>query len=279
MTAATSREAMAMSWLDRAIREATLSSLSGELVDPIHFCKTNGIEDLHRFVLSHPDADHMAGLRRILSGELPALNFWDIPHSRVHSGRGDFKTDAAYDDWRWYEALRGGKLQTQPKVLNPVRGDANQYWIDDDIEILSPTGALVEACDDGEDWNNGSYVLKIHHGPSSVLLPGDIESKAWNDMISAGVDLSADVLVASHHGRSSGYSEDAMQAIAPAVVIISTAKLDPGVDAEDDYRSWTPNVYSTREDGTIWVRMYDNGCFEIQNQDRVLASFSRETSA
>ncbi|MHB1834896.1 MAG: hypothetical protein ACYCXW_08015 [Solirubrobacteraceae bacterium] len=85
-------------------------------------------------------------------------------------------------------------------------------------------------------------------------------------------------LVASHHGRKSGYSEDAMRAIEAAVVIISTAKLDPGIDAEDDYRRWTPNIYSTREDGTIWVRMYDGGRFEIHNRDRVLASFSRETS-
>jgi hypothetical protein len=42
-----------------------------------------------------------AGLRRILSGELPTTNFWDIPHERVHSDRDEFRTDAAYDDWRW----------------------------------------------------------------------------------------------------------------------------------------------------------------------------------
>jgi len=50
-----------------------------------------------------------------------------------------------------------------------------------------------------------------------------------------------------------------MALINPAVVIISTDKLDPSVDAEDDYKTWTEHVYSTREHGTIWVRMYDDG--------------------
>ena len=77
-----------------------------------------------------------------------------------------------------------------------MRGEANHYWIDDDIEILSPTAALVADCDKTDVYNDASYVLRVSHGPSSVLLPGDVESKGWNDMIDAGMDLSADVLVA-----------------------------------------------------------------------------------
>lgn len=50
-----------------------------------------------------------------------------------------------------------------------------------------------------------------------------------------------------------------MAQINPTVVIISTDKLDPDHDAEDEYREWTEHVFSTREHGTIWVRMRDDG--------------------
>ena len=113
---------------------------------------------------------------------------------------------------------------TWPKVLNPLRGARHRYWMENDIEILSPTKQLVDDCDNLADpkYNDASYVLRANYGGSKVLIPGDVESKGWNDMLDSGLDVNADILVASHHGRQSGYSERAMQAIQPAVVIIST---------------------------------------------------------
>ena len=160
-----------------------------------------------------------------------------------------------------------------------MRGERNRYWIDDEIEILSPTPALVADCDSADVYNNASYVLRVNHRLSSVLLPGDAEEKAWNDIIDAGVDLAADVLVASHHGRKNGYSDDAMAEIQPAVVIISTDKLDPAHDAESLYRKWTKYVYSTRRNGTLWVRMYDDGSFEIHSHTGMLERFVRKSAA
>lgn len=273
------REAAAMSSIDRMLREAALQKIQAKLADPIKWCKANGITELWRFILSHPDADHMAGIRRVLRRELPTENFWDLPHHRKRTKRDEFQTDAAFEDWKTYQQLRDETLPNAPKLLNPLRGGANHYWIDDDIEILSPTAALVADCDKADQYNNASYVLRVSHGPSSVLLPGDVEDKAWNDMLAAGLDLSADVLVASHHGRKSGYSEKAMEAINPSVVVISTDKLDPAHDAEDDYRRWTKHVYSTRELGTLWVRMSDDGGFQILSHDGEVVGFVRSTSA
>src|ERR1039458_1001476 len=94
------REAAGMSVAARFLQEAAINSLKSKLVDPIAWCKRYGITQLWRFILTHPDADHMAGLRRILSGELRADNFWDILHSRIKIGRSDFKNDSEYADWQ-----------------------------------------------------------------------------------------------------------------------------------------------------------------------------------
>lgn len=273
------RESAALSALQRIALSESLKSLAARLVDPIEFCHANGITELWRFILTHPDADHMSGIRRLLvGGELPVSYFWDIPHNRVRTKRNEFQTDAAYQDWLAYQALRDRKLEW-PKRIQPLRGAREHYWVDDDIEILSPTLELVEDCDDADVYNNGCYVLRVSHGPTTMLLPADVEEKGWNDMIDSGLDLSTDVLVASHHGRKSGYSDKAMALINPAVVIISTDKLDPGIDAEDDYKKWTEHVYSTREHGTIWVRMYDDGSFEVHCHDGQLARFVRRHAA
>jgi len=64
----------------------------------------------------------MSGIRRLLvGGELPVSYFWDIPHNRVRTKRGEFQTDAAYQDWFAYQALPDGKLEW-PKRIEPLRG-------------------------------------------------------------------------------------------------------------------------------------------------------------
>jgi hypothetical protein len=63
--------------------------------------------------------------------------------------------------------------------------------------------------------------------------------------------------------------------INPSVVIISTDKLDPAQDAEAEYRRWTEHVYSTRREGTLWVRMHDHGGFEVYSRAGKLTGFVR----
>jgi competence protein ComEC len=63
------------------------------------------------------------------------------------------------------------------------------------------------------------------HAGRSILIPGDIEEPGWRRLLERSVDLRADVLVASHHGRRSGYLEAALQAISPTFVVVSTGPL------------------------------------------------------
>jgi beta-lactamase superfamily II metal-dependent hydrolase len=235
------------------------------LTDPIDWFRAKFGTDLFRFILSHPDGDHMAGLRRILRGELSVQNFWDLPHNR-HRDDDDFRNEEARNDWLYYTAFRLGldiDGLTWPKRISPLRGDQLDFWSQDHFEILSPTPQLVQEADAADSYNDASYVLRFRHTTSTVLVASDVEAKGWNDMIAAGVDLRANVLIASHHGRKSGFSEAAMQEIRPNAVIVSTAKLDAKDDAVPDYKRYTPHVYSTRIDGDTTIRMWDDGDLDI----------------
>jgi competence protein ComEC len=246
------------------------------LTDPIAWCAANVGTSLFRFILSHPDADHMAGLRRLLLKlDIETTNFWDLPHSRTRK-EDDCRTEQAWHDWALYEAFREGLAVDEiswPKRISPLRGNTNDFWTGDRIEILSPTPELVAAADEADEYNDASYVLRITHASSRVLLAGDVEETAWQDMIDAGLTLRANVLVASHHGRNSGFSEAAMELIRPEVVLISTAKLPPEHDALQDYERLAGNVFSTRLDGNIRVTMYDTGQVVVVDEDgRTLVS-------
>jgi beta-lactamase superfamily II metal-dependent hydrolase len=234
------------------------------LTDPILWFENRFGRKLFRFILSHPDADHMAGLRHVLS-RWDVTNFWDIPHNRTRNDE-DFRNDEARADWLFYLGVRHHyeiNGISWPKRITPLRGDTGAYWSDDAIEIFSPTSALVEKADQRNVYNDASYVLRFSHATTRVLLASDVEEPAWQDMIDAGLDLRANVLVASHHGRRSGFSEEAIKLIRPEITIVSTAKLDPKDDAINDYKRYSKSVFSTRTEGDLQVRMWDDGDVDI----------------
>lgn len=245
-----------------------------DLTDPIDWVLNVYGEDVFRFVLSHPDADHMAGLRRILlDKDLNVQNFWDLAHTRSRT-EADCRTKSEWVDWLAYDGLRHRTQldnHTWPKRLTPLRNDQRDYWRQDDIEILSPDQYLVDEGCRTDSYNDASFVLRFGHGPtSSVLLASDVEEPAWNDMIAEGINLRANVLVASHHGRRSGFSKEALEAIRPEVVVVSTGKLPPEHDALPMYKQRCDHVFSTRTHGDLLVRMGDGGRISVYAEDGTL---------
>ena len=69
-----------------------------ELTDPIEFVKrTYPNERLWRFILTHPDLDHMRGLKALYQN-IGFNNFWDTDHTKT---KPDFRGDADRDDWNF----------------------------------------------------------------------------------------------------------------------------------------------------------------------------------
>ena len=76
---------------------------ASELTDPIEFLqKTYPGRSLFRFILTHPDLDHMRGLKR-LHDTVGFANFWDTRHTKPDP---DFRSDADREDWEFYRSLR-----------------------------------------------------------------------------------------------------------------------------------------------------------------------------
>ena len=253
-----------------------LGSLSGyaevaarekrELTDPIEFMKKQYPgRRLWRLVLTHPDLDHMRGMKQ-LREHVGFDNFWDTSHTKPTPS---FASDADREDWNYYQSLRAGS--TSISVHNFTRGDslyafgkeADGRPGGDNIEILSPTPELIGACNTAEKSNDISLVLRVHHAGRSVLLPGDSEELAWDSMVDFyGARLKSDFLKASHHGRDTGYHQNALKLIAPWLTVVSVG-VKPDTDATNKYRQQTgKRVPSTRYHGNIEIRIADDGSWQ-----------------
>jgi competence protein ComEC len=241
------------------IEEAARQKMARELVDPIAFFKqTFPNRSLHRFILTHPDFDHFRGLKRLFEN-VNVINFWDTANTRACAS---FKTDADREDWAFYQALRAGKVEGVT-LLKPRPGSS--AWAygpmedGDDIEILSPSADLLKSANDAQDWNELSLVVRVNYAGRSVLLPGDAEGWAWEELVATyGEALRSTVLKASHHGRLSGFHLEAVQTIAPLVTVASVGR-KPQTDAHAHYCRQCSNVWSTRYYGTLCLTVSPNG--------------------
>jgi beta-lactamase superfamily II metal-dependent hydrolase len=241
------------------------------LVDPAeYYARHFRGRGIFRYIQTHPDMDHMTGLHRFFwQDRVPLANFWDVRHGKTMT-KGELD-DSPYNwaDWRTYERLRQGiGPDDKHKVLHNLRGATGNLWTEDDIEILSPTQDLIDDCDNDGEYNDCSYVLKLSHAGRTIILPGDAGDAAWESILAKpGPDeILCDILKASHHGRESGYHEEAIDAMAPEVVICSVGK-KPNTDASDEYQSHGATVLSTRYHGTIVVTIEDDGDIEIVNHE------------
>ncbi len=239
-----------------------LEKAKTELTDPIAFMRRHYPgQTLWRFVLTHPDLDHMRGIKRLYE-TIGFHNFWDTTHTKKIS---EFRSDDDKEDWEFYQQLRNGAFGSYARLY--TRGNQAYAFARDEygnpggdcIEILSPTPDLVRSCNAAQKSNDLSLVLRLWHAGKSILLPGDAEDEAWKTMVDYyGVHLKSDFLKASHHGRDSGYHLAAVQRITPCLTFVSVGR-KPDTDASSKYRQQCGRVASTRYHGNIRLEIYDDG--------------------
>ncbi len=189
--------------------------------------------------------------------------------------------------WETYAAWRR-MSEPVPQRLALLRGAESHYYGPqyDRIEILSPTATRVADCNAAGDWNDASYVLRVWHGNRSIMLPGDAGQSVWDelaDLENLGMlSLKTDVLVASHHGRRSGYPGNGVLArIAPKAVIVSTDKIPRQHSAIPWYAQYVgaDNWFSTRWHGNLRIRFNDAEQIEVSNETSVLATYGTSAAA
>jgi beta-lactamase superfamily II metal-dependent hydrolase len=234
-----------------------------ELTNPVEYLKREYPgQTIFRYIQTHPDLDHMRGLSALHNEGVEITNFWDVKHTKVLDPEETSEEDMS--EWSEYQRLRKGDTCT---VLYPQRGSKGVYYNQNPagvnggngIQILSPTPELLKDFDQDGMRNELSYVLQYRFANRTVIFGGDAEQAAWQSMFDFyGTKLKCDVLKASHHGRDSGFHQEAVKAMSPTYTIVSVGK-KPETDATNKYRTYSGSVWSTRWYGNMTLSIADDG--------------------
>ena len=154
---------------------------------------SQGINHIDQLVVSHSDMDHSGGLDGLLEKvSVKSLVAGEVEFIPGHLAGRDCHTTKP---WRW----------------NEIHFQFLSYPI-------SPTAKS----------NNKSCVLLITYFDQQILLPGDIELQAENQLLAhAQFPTNIDLLLAAHHGSRTSSGARFIQRTTPAMVVYSAGYRSP----------------------------------------------------
>jgi competence protein ComEC len=257
---------------DMALAEQKLKAAKDRLTSPIDYLKAHFAgRPIFRYIQTHPDMDHMAGLHRLIEEQIEIVNFWDTKHcitkdeSKLKSGPANNKD---IRDWHAYQRLRGGSVAGLT-VLSLARGASADFYAQDGINIWTPVDHK-HAQNPNAEPNALSYVLCMMIGDCRVVLGGDADIAQWEEMhaVCNGQFPKVHLLKASHHGRKSGYHMASVRSMNPDVTILSVGELKAKDDANASYETYSvKGCYSTLDHGDIVARCFSNGVIWLRERD------------
>ncbi len=195
----------------------------GKLV-VIPYLRSKGISNVDTLLVSHEDIDHRGGAKYIHD---------NIPVTEV--------------------------ISSDPSVLenakvNACEGSKKWQWDNVDFEILSPPAVYPQ------NDNNRSCVLKVSNGYHSLMLTGDIQKLAENDMLDNYLEtnpekLKTEVITVPHHGSKTSSTVEFIEAVSPKIGLITAGYRSrfghPKPEVKKRYESRGVTLMNTAHHGAI----------------------------
>lgn len=185
---------------------------------------------------THPDADHLGGLQRIVE----RFDVGSIIDSGVNHDSN------IYQSW-------AQMLDDDDRVTIAEAGMVVALDQDVRLRILQTRCVFVEC----SNFNDEGVVARLEFGEVSFLLTGDMTSGGEIDLLQTGQMVNSSVLKVGHHGSRTSTTRQFLDAVEPALAIVTTGvKNQFGHPHEDVIVRLTNQlggdlVYITRNNGTI----------------------------
>jgi competence protein ComEC len=204
------------------------------------FLWRNRIWRLDDLIITHPHQDHYNGLPFV------AAHF--RPHRLIVNG--DLGEEPAYGQLLQAVGKMGVTIQTARA------GDILRQNHDLTLQCVGMDGLPGNSTS----WsaNDRSLVLQLRYGQRSFLFPADITLAAESRLVQHQGSLRSDVLLAPHHGSRSSSGKQFLDAVSPALIIVSAGqrrqRLFPAQEHLVRWRELDILTLLTAQGGTVTCR-------------------------
>lgn len=197
------------------------------IIDEIE-CERKG-KDITRFISTHPDEDHIHGLK-YLDSILDIRNFYCVANKATKN--------EVTDDFKYYCAFRDNpEVQffvyrgCSRKWMNANDENDGQNYGSSGINFLWPDLNNADYCEalklaaEGTAFNNISpiFTYEVNNGVK-VIWMGDMEKDFQEKIKDCVTWPQVDILFAPHHGRDSGkIPEEILKKLNPQIIVIGEA--------------------------------------------------------
>jgi beta-lactamase superfamily II metal-dependent hydrolase len=229
----------------------------------LHLKNKLGVDKLDEVIISHPHRDHLDDI----------VNFDDLNPTVLlrpkHLSEKEILDANRMED----RAIIEKYLEINERYNSPV-AESEQPLLPENNGGVVFQWFIPKNCD-RSNINNHSVVNIITYATSKIIIPGDNEPDSWEELLGSinfkNAIKNTDILVASHHGRKSGFCAEIFEYFTPKLVIISDGRFcDSSATSRysDVASGWTVHskqsgdinrkCVTTRSDGDITIKIGKN---------------------
>ena len=182
----------------------------------LHLKNKWGVNQLDYVIITHPHKDHIDDI----------MNFDELKpcvlHRPKHLTKNDIMKKVREEDKYLFEKY----LEINQRYTEEVSPDRNPTLPENnggvEIQVFYPKSCSTS------NLNNHSGVTVLSYADIKVILPGDNEPPSWKELLERddfkNAIKNADILLAPHHGRESGYYSELFKYFTPKLNIISDGR-------------------------------------------------------
>ena len=224
--------------------------------DVVTVLQRRNIRTIDLAVATHPHADHIAGLRRVI-GKLTVKQLLD-------SGQSFASTE--------YEKLLRAVKERKVNYIKAGKGQTFDLDSGVRLEAFNPRGNdrwITQVREGGSVENANSVVLRLTYGNFAMVFTGDAEAETEAEMIKAKTPLRAQILKVGHHGSRYATSDSFLNVVAPQAAIISCGTNNryghPSQPTLDRLKKSNVQIYRTDLSGEIAI-ISDGNTFQVSTK-------------
>ncbi len=259
----------------------------------VPFLEGQNITTIDLMILTHPDMDHVSGLREIIR-ELDVSEIWDPGFDGDTQTYQNFETEAQAEAGVRYYAPLEDQIVTDVSLdtddVAERRIVIGQPETFDGLQIIPlHTDDFLDGPTHAYDVNNSSIVVKVVFGENSILFTGDANGRGNNaspeetetngpffteaallqvETASPGI-LQSTVLKAPHHGSLTSSSTQFLEKVRPQWVVISS-----GVTSSNLPRPATLTRYGNLKANILRTDVLDQS--DTKGDDHLLLIMGRD---